>query len=55
MDTCAMPNPILVIDDEPAILKLMARILSKNGHAVDTASNGDEGINKIDANIHGLF
>ncbi|RLB92098.1 MAG: hypothetical protein DRH26_06990 [Deltaproteobacteria bacterium] len=55
MDTCSMPNPILVNDDEPAILKLMARILSKNGHAVDTASNGEEGIKKIEANDYSLI
>ena len=41
---------ILVIDDNPAILKLMARILKANHYEVSTASNGKLGINKLDKN-----
>ena len=40
-------NPILVIDDEASILMLLKRILSRNGYAVDTAMNGEDGINNL--------
>ena len=35
---------ILVIDDDPNVLDLMARYLGKEGYAVNTASNGVQGI-----------
>ncbi|MCD9022141.1 hybrid sensor histidine kinase/response regulator [Cohnella silvisoli] len=37
-------NTILVIDDDPAMLQLMQRYLSKEGYAVIVARNGQEGI-----------
>jgi len=55
MKNCPTTNPILVIDDEPSILKLLKLCLSKNGYTVDTASNGEEGIKKIDANDYSLI
>jgi CheY-like chemotaxis protein len=55
MKLCPTATPILVIDDEPSILKLMTRSLSKNGYTVDTASNGEEGIKKIEANDYSLI
>ena len=48
-------NPILVIDDEASILMLLKRILSRNGYAVDTAMNGEEGIQKITNNEYSLI
>ncbi|MBU0464910.1 MAG: response regulator [Proteobacteria bacterium] len=48
-------NPILVIDDEASILMLLERILSRNGYAVDTAANGEEGIRKIENNEYSLI
>src|SRR5579883_3246393 len=37
-------NPILVIDDEPYILRAMSYLLSHEGFTVETASNGEEGL-----------
>jgi CheY-like chemotaxis protein len=34
---------VLVIDDDPNVLDLMTRLLTKEGYQVVTASNGDEG------------
>ena len=48
-------KPILVIDDEVSILMLLQRILSRNGYAVDTAVNGEEGIWKITNNEYSLI
>jgi len=36
---------ILVVDDEPSIVRPLAFILKKNGYKVITASNGEEGLN----------
>ncbi len=35
---------ILIIDDEPAILRMISRILAKAGHRVVEAGNGPDGI-----------
>ena len=39
---------ILVIDDEKAIINLLKELLEMRGHDVDTADDGDEGIQKFD-------
>jgi DNA-binding response OmpR family regulator len=50
METSTTAMPILVIDDETAILKLLKCSLSRKGYGVDTAANGREGIHKIENN-----
>ena len=45
---------ILVIDDDPAIIKLMAKILKANDYEVSTASGGGSGIKKLDKNNYDL-
>ena len=55
MKTYPTANPILVIDDETSILMLLKRILSRNGYAVDTATNGEDGIRKIENNEYSLI
>lgn len=35
---------ILVVDDEPSIVRPLAFVLEKNGHQVLTAANGEEGL-----------
>jgi len=55
MEKYRTPNPILVIDDETSILKLLELILSRNGYAVETAGNGEEGIRKIERNQYSLI
>ncbi len=37
-------HPVLVIDDDPAVLDLMTRFLQKDGFAVRTASDGETGL-----------
>ena len=36
---------ILIIDDEPYILLMIKKLLEKEGHEVDLAMNGKEGLN----------
>jgi DNA-binding response OmpR family regulator len=48
-------SKILVIDDEPAILLMLKKMLEKAGHEVDTASNGNEGIILFEKNKHDLL
>jgi NADH:ubiquinone oxidoreductase subunit E/CheY-like chemotaxis protein len=42
-----MLGKILIVDDEPVVVKSCERILSPEGYAVDTASNGREAIGKL--------
>jgi CheY-like chemotaxis protein len=37
---------VLVIDDEPSLLRLFKKILAKAGFRVETAVSGDEGLKK---------
>jgi len=41
-----MPYRILVVDDEPTLVRLMEFILAKQGHTLIVATNGEEGLNK---------
>jgi CheY-like chemotaxis protein len=41
-------SKILVIDDEKGILQLICQVLTRFGHAVETAGDGQEGIDKFD-------
>lgn len=43
-----MPR-VLVIDDDPGILKLVERALGSRGYEILTANNGTEGLNQIQA------
>lgn len=42
-----MPKKILVVDDEPDIRQSVKMILELNGYEVETATNGDECLQKI--------
>ena len=46
---------ILVIDDELPVLNMLRLILTRNGFIVDTAENGEEGIEKINSNHYALI
>ncbi len=48
------PLQILVIDDEPSLLQLLSRVLSKLGHKADIAPNGQIALQKIEANSYNL-
>jgi CheY-like chemotaxis protein len=41
-------RPILVIDDDPAILDTVSEILGDEGYPVELASNGAEGLQALD-------
>ena len=45
---------ILIIDDEKGILELIQEVLTMVGHNVDTASDGQEGIQKFENNCFDL-
>jgi len=43
-----MPDKrVLVVDDEPHVIKTLAFVLEKEGYEVLTAGNGEEAINKV--------
>ena len=42
-----MSHKVLVIDDTPANVKLLADLLSVKGYTVATAPNGEEGLAKV--------
>ena len=44
-----MPS-ILIVDDEKAIRKTLAEILSYEGYKIDEAADGEEGLKKFNAN-----
>lgn len=44
-----MPYRILVVDDEPTLVRLMEFILAKQGHTMLVATNGEEAILRVRA------
>ena len=46
---------ILIIDDDPSILTMLKRLLEKAGYEVDTASNGSEGLVRIESCLPDLL
>ncbi len=42
-----LPGPLVVIDDEPYALRAMSYLLAREGYEVVTASNGEEGLQKV--------
>ena len=40
-------RPILVIDDEPYILRSLSYLLSREGYRVETAANGADGLARV--------
>ena len=42
-----MASKIMVIEDEPAILKAIIEVLQMNGYEVASAVNGEQGLNMI--------
>ena len=45
---------ILIVDDEPAVLRMMALICTRYGCQVDTAPSGEAALEKLEANEYGL-
>ncbi len=48
------PTTILVVDDEPPLLRLLARVLERQGYTVLSAMNGDEAITLFDENLDAI-
>ena len=46
---------VLVVDDEPPIRALVAKIVERAGHPVDVARDGAEAIQKIEANSYSVI
>lgn len=46
---------VLVVDDEPAIRALVAKIVERAGLTVDTAADGADAIQKIEANFYNVI
>lgn len=42
-----LPGPIVVIDDEPYALRAMSYLLAHEGYEVVTATNGEEGLERV--------
>ena len=55
MSTSQRLDPILIIDDESSILKLLSKSLTLNGYTVDTVESGEKGIEKIESNNYSLI
>ena len=49
-----MAGKILVVDDEPVVVKSCERILKPEGYAVDSAANGKEAIKKLGLDSYDL-
>lgn len=43
----AATGPILLVDDEPYILRSLSYLLTREGYRVETASNGEEGLARL--------
>ena len=50
-----MPKTILVVDDEPDMLKICQYRLKKTSYNIDTAIDGQDALNKIKANNYDLI
>jgi CheY-like chemotaxis protein len=60
-DTAAQPAPvvtgktILVVDDEPDVAGVLAEALARDGHRVDTASDGQAALARIETREYDLI
>jgi len=52
----AVPSlTILLVDDEPAMIKALTALLRRDGHRVDTAANGQLALAQIQEHLYGLI
>src|SRR5918994_1346100 len=47
MSEVTIQGPILVIDDEPYILRSLSYLLTREGYHVETATNGEDGLERV--------
>jgi two-component system alkaline phosphatase synthesis response regulator PhoP len=43
------PGPILIIDDEPYILRSLSYLLTREGYVTETVNNGEDGLQRVRA------
>jgi CheY-like chemotaxis protein len=43
----AMPLKVLVVDDDPRVLSVLADVLAGDGHEVETAASGEEALERV--------
>jgi DNA-binding response OmpR family regulator len=43
----ATPGPILIIDDEPYILRSLSYLLTREGYVTETVNNGEAGLDRV--------
>jgi two-component system NtrC family sensor kinase len=46
---------ILIVDDEPEVAELLSDLLSRDGHQVDTADNGEVALRKLEGRVYDLI
>ena len=54
-DAPTMPSPILLVEDEPAIVELMMRILHRAGYTVHAVTDGAAALEALDHNQPALL
>ena len=50
-----MAKQILIIDDDPTLLKMLQSFLESHGYEVVTANDGEQGLQQIKANVPDLI
>lgn len=50
--SCMPPLKVLVVDDDPSILRLVATILRREHYDVDTANGGRDALSKIELSVY---
>lgn len=51
MNEDAAPATLLVVDDEPSLLRLLTRVLERQGYILLTASDGNQAIDLFDKHL----
>ena len=54
-DETGSPRKILVVDDERAVRKLLAVVLERAGHKVDTAASGEETLELLETHDYDVI
>jgi len=49
------PNKVLIVDDEKLVRWFLERTLKKEGYEIDTASNGEEALHKIEKGDYNIL
>ncbi len=55
MTTLTVAEPVLIIDDEPAVLRMLVKCLERVGFRTDTAMTGEKALEKLKTIRYGLI